>query len=101
MMFEESSIKERLKQRIAKTLQKEPVLYELLLHVFVYGTAYIVGGFVRDALLNRQTLLPLNESLDDPHPSKFSYALSISEIVLREKPYLVRYSVALSLLTLY
>lgn len=54
MMFEESSIKERLKQRIAKTLQKEPVLYELLLHVFVYGTAYIVGGFVRDALLNRQ-----------------------------------------------
>ena len=53
-MFEESSIKERLKQRIEKTLQEEPKLYKLLLHVFVYGTAYIVGGFVRDALLNKQ-----------------------------------------------
>lgn len=53
MMLEECSIKKRLKQRITKILQEEPALYELLLHVFVYGTAYVVGGFVRDALLDK------------------------------------------------
>ena len=54
MMFEECSIKERLKQRIAMTLNQEPELYKLLLQVFVYGTAYIVGGFVRDALMDKE-----------------------------------------------
>lgn len=53
MTLEECSIKERFKRRIAEIFQEEPALYELLLRVFVYGTAYIVGGFVRDALLNK------------------------------------------------
>lgn len=54
MIHEVFSIKECLKRRINMTLQKEPELYKLLLQVFVYGTAYIVGGFVRDALLDKQ-----------------------------------------------
>lgn len=54
MIHKVFSIKECLKRRINMTLQKEPELYKLLLQVFVYGTAYIVGGFVRDALLDKQ-----------------------------------------------
>lgn len=54
MIFEVYSIKECLSQRIAKTLDQEPELYKLLLQVFVYGTAYIVGGFVRDALMDKE-----------------------------------------------
>lgn len=54
MTFEPWFIRERLNQRIAKTLYQEPELYKILLQVFVYGTAYIVGGFVRDALQGKQ-----------------------------------------------
>lgn len=47
-----SEIKNRLKFRVKELLYTEPRLREILYQVFEEGVAYIVGGFIRDTLLD-------------------------------------------------
>lgn len=43
-------IKRNFQLKFRSLLDKEPILKQLLYNIFIYGTAYIVGGFFRDFL---------------------------------------------------
>lgn len=55
MIFENQNIDIKKKFQIAfrHLLDTEPILKKLLFNVFVYGTAYVVGGYFRDLLNNK------------------------------------------------
>jgi len=45
-----SEIKDYIKKKISLILEREPDLKEILYQIFLSGSAYIVGGFLRDAV---------------------------------------------------
>lgn len=50
MIYQDTDIKKFFQIKVRNLLDEEPILKELLLNVFVYGTAYVVGGYFRDFL---------------------------------------------------
>lgn len=48
-------IKKNFQVKFRKLLQEEPILHRLMLEIFVYGTAYVVGGYLRDFLNNNSS----------------------------------------------
>lgn len=47
--------KDKFKQHVESLLYKEPILKQLISELLQYGTAYIVGGFLRDFLNNEKS----------------------------------------------
>lgn len=56
-------IKKAFQIKFRHLLDEEPVLKELIFNVFVYGTAYVVGGYFRD-LLNSKTSRDIDIIID-------------------------------------
>lgn len=55
MIYQDKDIKKSFQIKFLSLLNEEPALKELLLSVFVYGTAYVVGGYFRDFLNNKES----------------------------------------------
>lgn len=49
-----SEIKDYLKKKFSLILEREPDLKNILCQIFLSGSAYIVGGFLRDALSQKE-----------------------------------------------
>lgn len=41
--------------RFREVLKEHPVFYEFIMNLLVYGTAYVVGGFVRDSINDKKS----------------------------------------------
>jgi hypothetical protein len=52
-LYNYMAVKEKIIQRLFYVLKENHELQELLYNLFVEGTAFIVGGFIRDAILNK------------------------------------------------
>ena len=55
MIYQNIDIKKSFQIKFRSLLDEEPILKEFLLNVFVYGTAYVVGGYFRDFLNNKES----------------------------------------------
>lgn len=55
MIVQGTDIKKLFEKQFRQQLIEEPALKQLLLTVFVYGTAYIVGGYFRDFLSDKKS----------------------------------------------
>lgn len=69
--------------RFREVLKEHPEFYEFIMNLFVYGTAYVVGGFVRDSINNREsrdldmiTSISHNQLEDLLKNSKLSYSVN-------------------------
>lgn len=54
-MIENNEIKSKFKKKINEVLEIETSLKYLLFEIFVYGSAYIVGGFLRDLINDKKS----------------------------------------------
>ncbi|MDM1521514.1 hypothetical protein [Myroides odoratimimus] len=54
-MIEKNVIKSKFKKKIDEVLEIETSLKFLLYEIFVYGSAYIIGGFLRDLINDRKS----------------------------------------------
>lgn len=61
--YQNIDIKKAFQIKFRNLLDEEPLLKELLFTVFVYGTAYVVGGYFRD-LLNNKTSRDIDIIID-------------------------------------
>ena len=41
--------------RFREVLKEYPEFYEFIMNLLVYGTAYVVGGFVRDSINHKKS----------------------------------------------
>ena len=48
-------IKKLFQKKFILLLNKEPALKELFFNIFIYGTAYVVGGYLRDILNEKES----------------------------------------------
>lgn len=55
MIYQNIDIKKLFQIRFRNLLDEEPSFKELLLNIFVYGTAYVVGGYFRDFFNNKES----------------------------------------------
>ena len=54
-MIENNIIKSKFKKKINEVLEIETSLKFLLYEIFVYGSAYIIGGFLRDLINDKKS----------------------------------------------
>ncbi|XLS27391.1 hypothetical protein ACJD0Z_09300 [Flavobacteriaceae bacterium M23B6Z8] len=69
--------------RFKEVLKEHPDFYEFIMNLLVYGTAYVVGGFVRDSINNKKsrdldmiTSVSHNQLEDLLKSSKLNYSIN-------------------------